>query len=116
MVNIPEWPSDEPSRHVAAKYRRLFLTQMHLKGPWLLGTRVGPLKPTNSTTLQRLEAYVLLQGGKSKNKQTTTTTTTTMTKTPTTTTATTTTAQQRQQQQQTKSLPHSAVLEVKALR
>ena len=74
---------------------------MYFKGPWLLGTRVGPLKPTNSTTSQRLEAYVLLQGGKSKNKNNNNNDDD---------------DDEHHHNNNKQNLPHSAALEVKALR
>ena len=41
MVITPQWPLDVPSRHTTARYRRLSLTQVYFKGPWLLGTTLG---------------------------------------------------------------------------
>ena len=40
MVSTPRGPLDVPSRHTAARYCQLFLTQVYFKGPWLLGNTV----------------------------------------------------------------------------
>ena len=43
MVSTPQWPLDVPSKHTAARYHRLSLTQVYFKSPWLLSSTLGLL-------------------------------------------------------------------------